>query len=62
VLARSPRFLHERFVQRFADLPAARQAAMLAALEEVAELMGAPEAPPAAVPLEAGLAAETHSS
>ena len=61
VLARSPRFLHERFVQGFARLPAARQEVMLRALEEVAELMGAPEVPPAAVPLEAGLAAETQS-
>lgn len=62
VLARSPRFLHERFVQGFARLPAARQEAMLRALEEVAELMGAPEAPAASMPLEAGLAAETQSS
>jgi len=61
VLERAPRFLHERFVARFAQLPAARQEAMLRALEEVADLMGAPEAPaPAApLPLEAGLAAET---
>lgn len=62
VLARSPRFLHERFVQRFADLPAARQAAMIATLDEVAELMGAPEVPPAPVPLEVGLAAEPQST
>ena len=61
VLARSPRFLHERFVQGFAGLPAARQEAMLRALEEVAELMGAPEVPAASVPLEAGLAAETQN-
>lgn len=62
MLAQAPRFLHERFVLRFAQLPAARQEAMLGALEEVAELMGAPAAPaPAApLPLEAGLAAETH--
>jgi len=60
VLARAPRFLHERFLQRFAQLPAARQEEMLRALEEVAELMGAPAAlaPEAPVPLEAGLAAE----
>jgi DNA-binding MarR family transcriptional regulator len=59
VLARAPGFLHERFVRRFAQLPAARQEAMLCALEDVAALMGAPEALPGPVPLEAGLAAET---
>jgi DNA-binding MarR family transcriptional regulator len=61
VLARAPRFLHERFVQRFAQLPAERQEAILRALEEVGELMGAPAtvAPEARVPLEAGLAAES---
>jgi DNA-binding MarR family transcriptional regulator len=61
VLERAPRFLHERFVARFAQLSAARQEAMMRALEEVADLMGAPEVPgPAApLPLEAGLAAET---
>jgi DNA-binding MarR family transcriptional regulator len=62
VLAKAPRFLHERFVQRFAQLPLARQESMLRALEEVAELMGAPAAPPPAaapLPIEAGLAAET---
>ncbi|MDH4095634.1 MAG: MarR family transcriptional regulator [Betaproteobacteria bacterium] len=60
VLARAPRFLHERFVERFAQLPAARQEAMLRALVEVADLMGAPAvpAPAAPLPLEAGLAAE----
>jgi DNA-binding MarR family transcriptional regulator len=60
VLARAPGFLHERFVQRFAQLPAARQEAMLRTLEEVAEMMGAPAAPaPAApLPLEAGLTAQ----
>jgi DNA-binding MarR family transcriptional regulator len=62
MLAQAPRFLHERFVLRFAQLPAERQEAMLRALEEVAELMGAPEvaAPAAPLPLEAGLAAEVH--
>lgn len=61
VLAKAPGFLHERFVQRFAQLPASRQEAMLRTLEEVAEMMGAPAAPaPAApLPLEAGLTAET---
>lgn len=61
VLAKAPGFLHERFVQRFAQLPAARQEAMLRTLEEVAEMMGAPAAlaPAAPLPLEAGLAAET---
>lgn len=60
VLARAPGFLHERFVRRFAQLPVSRQEAMLVALEEVAGLMGAPEAAPEPVPLEAGLAAETQ--
>lgn len=60
VLARAPRFLHERFVARFAQLPAARQEAILRALDEVADLMGAPEVrgPAAPLPLEAGLTAE----
>jgi len=60
VLARAPGFLHERFVRRFAQLPAVRQEVVLAALEEVAAMMGAPEAAPAPVPLEAGLAAEAQ--
>lgn len=61
VLSKAPSFLHERFLQRFAQLPPERQEAMLRALEDVAELMGAPAAlaPGAPVPLEAGLAAET---
>jgi DNA-binding MarR family transcriptional regulator len=61
VLAKAPRFLHERFVQRFAQLPQARQEDMLRMLEEVADMMGAAAAPaPAApLPLEAGLATET---
>jgi len=61
VLAKAPRFLHERFLSRFAQLPAERQEAMLRALQEVAELMGAPAAlaPDAPAPLETGLAAET---
>ena len=61
VLSKAPRFLHERFLLRFAQLPAERQEAMLCALEDVAALMGAPAAlaPEAPAPLEAGLAAET---
>jgi DNA-binding MarR family transcriptional regulator len=38
----APPFLHERFVSAFAGLDAARQAAVIAALEEVADMMGAP--------------------
>jgi DNA-binding MarR family transcriptional regulator len=61
VLAQAPRFLHERFLSRFAQLPAARQEAMLRALVDVPELRGPPAtlAPGAPAPLEAGLAAET---
>jgi DNA-binding MarR family transcriptional regulator len=56
VLARAPRFLHERFAQRFAELAPTRQEAMLRTLEEVADMMGAVAAP---LPLEAELATET---
>lgn len=54
----APPFLHERFVSGFARIDAARQAALVAALEQVADTMGAPavrrgEALPA--PLEAEL-------
>jgi len=61
VLAQAPRYLHERFVEGFARLAPARQETILRALEDVAELMGAPAtvAPAAPMPLEAGLAAET---
>jgi DNA-binding MarR family transcriptional regulator len=61
VLAKAPGYLHERFVERFARLAPARQETILRALEDVAELMGAPAtvAPATAMPLEAGLAAET---
>lgn len=58
VLAKAPAYLHERFVAGFAQLGPARQETILRALEDVADLMGAPEASPAPVPLEAGLAAE----
>jgi len=56
----APPFLHERFVSGFAKVDAARQAALIAALEEVADMMGAPaarrsEALPAPLPLEAEL-------
>jgi DNA-binding MarR family transcriptional regulator len=59
--AKAPGYLHERFVERFARLAPARQETILRALEDVAELMGAPAtvAPATAMPLEAGLAAET---
>lgn len=54
----APPFLHERFVSAFARLDGARQAAVIGAIEEVADMMGAPaarrgEALPA--PLEAEL-------
>jgi len=54
----APPFLHERFVSGFAKVDAARQSALVAALEQVADMMGAPaarrdEALPA--PLEAEL-------
>lgn len=56
----APPFLHERFVSAFARVDAARQAAVVAALEQVADMMGAPAAPrdenlPAPLPLEAEL-------
>lgn len=40
----APPFLHERFVSAFAKVDAARQAAVVAALEQVADMMGAPAA------------------
>ena len=54
----APPFLHERFVSRFAKLDAARQAVLIGALEDVADLMGAPaprgaELLPVPLPLEA---------
>lgn len=56
----APPFLHERFVSGFARLDAARQSALVGALEQVADIMGAPaarrgEALPAPLPLEAEL-------
>jgi DNA-binding MarR family transcriptional regulator len=61
VLAKAPAYLHERFVEGFARLAPARQETILRALEDVAELMGAPAkvAPAAPLPLESGLTAET---
>jgi len=58
MLDAAPPFLHERFVSRFAQLDTARKAVLIGALEDVADLMGAPtpkagEAPPAELPLEA---------
>lgn len=40
----APPFLHERFVSGFAKVDAARQSALVAALEQVADMMGAPAA------------------
>jgi len=40
----APPFLHERFVSGFAKVNAERQTALVAALEEVADMMGAPAA------------------
>lgn len=58
LLDAAPPLLHERFVSRFARLDAARKAAILAALEEVADMM---DAPPVAegLPLDASLAVGT---
>jgi hypothetical protein len=58
MLDAAPPFLHERFVSRFAQRDAARQAVLIGALEDVADMMGAPErrgedALPAPLPLEA---------
>jgi DNA-binding MarR family transcriptional regulator len=60
VLAKAPGYLHERFVAGFTQLAPARQETILRALEDVAELMGAPQtvASAAPMPLEAGLAAQ----
>lgn len=54
-LASAPRFLHERFAQGFAALGLARQETILRAIEDIADLMGAPpvDALPAALPLAA---------
>jgi DNA-binding MarR family transcriptional regulator len=54
----APPFLHERFVSAFAKVDLARQAALVAALEQVADMMGAPAARRGAAlppPLEAEL-------
>lgn len=56
----APPFLHERFVSGFAKIDSARQAALIGALEQVADIMGAPaagrtESLPAPLPLEAEL-------
>jgi len=58
MLDAAPPFLHERFVSRFAQLDSERQALLIGALEEVADMMGAPvprggQILPAAIPLEA---------
>lgn len=56
VLDAAPPFLHEHFMSCFAQLGAERQAAIIGALEEVADMMGAPHVPAqppvAALPLE----------
>jgi DNA-binding MarR family transcriptional regulator len=58
LLEAAPPFLHERFVSRFATLTDARKVAIVAAIEDVAEMMGAPPAAESALapelPLEAG--------
>jgi DNA-binding MarR family transcriptional regulator len=58
LLDAAPAFLHERFVSRFAVLAEARKAEIVAAIEDVAEMMGVPPAAESAVapelPLEAG--------
>jgi DNA-binding MarR family transcriptional regulator len=58
LLEAAPPFLHERFVSRFAKLDDARKAAIVQAIEDVAEMMGVPaaaETPLAPeLPLEAG--------
>jgi DNA-binding MarR family transcriptional regulator len=58
MLDAAPPFLHERFVSRFAQADSERQALLIGALEDVADMMGAPaprgeELLPAAIPLEA---------
>jgi len=57
LLDTAPPFLHERFVSRFATLADARKAVIVAAIEDVAEMMGAPptveSALAPALPLEA---------
>lgn len=57
-LEAAPPLLHERFVSRFSQLDAARKSAILAALEEVADMMDAPPVAPSILPLDAGLAAD----
>ena len=54
----APPLLHERFVSRFSRLDPARKAAILAALEEVADMMDAPPVAPSALPLDAVIAAD----
>jgi DNA-binding MarR family transcriptional regulator len=64
VLAKAPGYLHERFVDGFAILSPERQETILRALEDVAELMGAPAtvAPATQLLLEAGLAQGSETS
>jgi DNA-binding MarR family transcriptional regulator len=58
LLDAAPPFLHEQFVSRFARLNDARKTAIVAAIEDVAEMMGVPAAAETALapelPLEAG--------
>ncbi len=60
LLDAAPPFLHERFVSRFAILADARKAEIVAAIEDVAEMMGVPPAAESVLapdlPLEAGSA------
>jgi DNA-binding MarR family transcriptional regulator len=57
LLDAAPPFLHEQFVSRFARLNDARKTAIVAAIEDVAEMMGVPAAAETAfvpeLPLEA---------
>jgi len=60
LLDAAPPFLHEQFVSRFAKLADARKTAIVAAIEDVAEMMGVPAGGETALvpelPLEAGTA------
>jgi DNA-binding MarR family transcriptional regulator len=58
LLEAAPPFLHEQFVSRFAKLDDSRKAAIVTAIEDVAEMMGVPAVVDTAfvpeLPLEAG--------
>ncbi len=59
LLDAAPPFLHERFVSRFARLADARKTAIVAAIEDVAEMMGAPPAAESALAPELPLEADS---